>query len=411
MPAPVQLSASSARRIALAAQGFARPRPAGTPTRRHFRRVLGDIGILQMDSVNVLVRSHYLPAFSRLGAYPCRLLDEAAYQAPRELFEYWGHAASLLPVSLHPLLRWRMERSAADAWPQIRAIQRKKPGFVAEVLSQVTERGPMAASDLEQERPRRAGPWWDWHDGKVALEWLFATGQVTTGGRRNFERVYDLPARVFPASVLASPTPAPEDARRELVRAAARALGVGTERDLRDYFRLKQAQTRPAIAALVDEGALVPARVEGWKTPAYLHRDALAPRRVEARALLSPFDSLVWDRQRTMGLFGFHLRLEIYVPAPKRQFGYYVLPFLLGESLVARVDLKADRAGQTLRVRAAHLEAGHTAAKVAKPLAAELRVLAGWLGLSAVSVHGGGELAAALRSNALQLGISIAPEP
>jgi uncharacterized protein YcaQ len=390
------LSLPAARRIARAAQGFADRRPAGVPDLRALRRVLGRVGLLQIDSVNVLVRSHYLPLFSRLGAYPLSLLERAAYRRPRALFEYWAHEASLLPVAVHPLLRWRMASAEEEAWGRMRRLNAEKPGFVDQVLAEVAARGPVGAGELEEDRPRRAGPWWDWHDSKTALEWLFYSGQVSTAGRRNFERLYDLTERVIPAEVLAVPTPEPAEAHRELIRLAARSLGVGTEKDLRDYFRLSPQQARPAIAALVEEGGLLPVAVDGWRQTAYLDPAARIPRRVAAAALLSPFDSLIWERSRTERLWGFRYRLEIYVPAPKRVHGYYVLPFLLGDDLVARVDLKSDRRAGMLRVQAAHLEPGRPAGEVAVALAAQLAELAEWLGLDGVAPPLGGDLAGPL---------------
>jgi len=382
--------------VAIAAQGFADPRPSGTPDVRALRRVLRRVGLLQIDSVNVLVRSHYLPLLSRLGPYPPALLERSAYRAPRELFEYWGHEASLLPVRLQPLLRWRMARAAEDAWGSMRRLQAERPGFVQQVLATVAARGPVSAGDIAEARVRPAGPWWDWDETKTALEWLFFTGRVATAARRGFERVYDLTERVLPAEVLAAPTPDPVEAHRELVRLAAVAHGVATERDLRDYFRLTPGQSRPAVQSLVESGDLLPAAVEGWRQPAYLAPGARLPRRVRAAALLSPFDSLVWERTRTERLWGFRYRLEIYTPASKRVHGYYVLPFLLGEDLVARVDLKADRKAGVLRVPGAHLEPGRAAGPVAEALAGELQALAGWLGLGGVAVPERGDLAPAL---------------
>lgn len=398
MPGRPDLSAAQARRVALAAQGFVDPRPVGVPDRRALRRVMGRIGVLQIDSVNVLVRSHYLPIFSRLGPYPASLLERAAYQAPRDLFEYWGHEASLLPVAAHPLFRWRMERAAGEAWGGMRRIMRDRPGYIEAVLDEVRARGPIGAGELEEEaRPRRSGPWWDWHDAKRALEWLFWSGRVTSAGRRGFERLYDLPERVLPAEVIASPTPTEADAQRALMRIAARAFGVGTERDLRDYFRLGVAEARARIAELVEAGELLPVAVEGWRQPAYLDPAAKVPRRVAARALLSPFDSVVWERERTERMFGMQFRLEIYVPAGKRVHGYYVLPFLLDETLAARVDLKADRAAGILRVQAAWAQDGHSPAVTAEALAAELRSMAGWLGMERVEAVDRGDLAPSLR--------------
>ncbi|MDQ1678044.1 MAG: uncharacterized protein QOC93_3188 [Actinomycetota bacterium] len=403
MSPPETLSAAQARRIALAAQGFADPAPRGTPGIRALRRVLGRVGLLQIDSVNVLVRSHYLPLFSRLGAYPPALLERAAYRSPRELFEYWGHEASLLPVTTQPLLRWRMARAESDAWARMRRIQADRPWFVDEVRALVAARGPVGAGEIAEPRAGRAGPWWDWDDTKTALEWLFYTGEITTASRRGFERLYDLTERVLPAPVLAAPTPEPAAAHRGLVRIAARALGVATERDLRDYFRLSVADARAAVAALAEDGELVPVRVEGWRPAAYLDPAARLPRRVPAATLLSPFDSLVWDRSRTERVWDFRYRLEIYTPAHKRVHGYYVLPFLLGEHLVARVDLKSDRAAGVLRVPGAHLEHGHAAEPVAAALGPALHRLAAWLGLAGVAPPVDGDLAVPL-SRALRPG-------
>ncbi|HXM56305.1 MAG TPA: crosslink repair DNA glycosylase YcaQ family protein [Candidatus Dormibacteraeota bacterium] len=397
VPAAADLSAAQARRIALAAQGFADPRPLGLPDRRALRRVLGRIGVLQIDSVNVLVRSHYLPIYSRIGPYPVTLLERAAWRAPRELFEYWGHEASLLPVAAHPLFRWRMERAASAAWGSVERIQRERPDYVERVLDEVRQRGPIGAGALEEERPRRSGPWWDWHDAKRALEWLFWCGRVTSAGRRGFERLYDLPERVLPAAVLATPTPSVEEAQRELLRISARALGVATARDLADYFEIGVIELKPRLAELVEAGELLPVTVEGWRQPAYLDPAARVPRRVRARALLSPFDSLVWDRPRAERLFGMRYRIEIYTPAERRVYGYYVLPFLLGETLTARVDLKADRAAGVLRAQATWAQDGHVPDEVAGELAAELRTMAGWLGMERVEAADRGDLAPALR--------------
>ena len=379
------LSAAEARRLALGAQGFADPRPEREPNGWDLRRVLKRVGLLQIDSVNVLERAHYLPAFSRLGSYPRNLLDRASQRAPRRLFEYWGHEASLLPVDLHPLLRWRMERAAGDAWGGMRRIQRDRPELVARVLEQVAERGPVAASELAESEPRRSGPWWDWSDAKRAVEWLFWSGQVSTARRRRFERLYDLPERVLPPAVLTASTPPVAEAQRELVRVAAGALGVAAERDLRDYFRLPATDAKARVAELVESGELTPVAVEGWgRTRAYLAAGARIPRAIDARALVGPFDSLIWERSRVRRLFGFDYRLEIYVPKPKRRHGYYVLPFLLGDRLVARVDLKADRAASVLRAQQVHLEDDAPAETIAE-LTAEVETMAAWLGLDRVS--------------------------
>ncbi|HEU5006041.1 MAG TPA: winged helix-turn-helix domain-containing protein [Jatrophihabitantaceae bacterium] len=393
-----RLSAAQARRIALAAQGFAEPRPSGRIDARHIRKVLERIGVLQLDSVNVFCRTHYMPLFSRLGPYPRDLLDKLAAHTSgpirRELFEYWAHEASLVPVELQPLLRWRMERASAEAWGGMQRVARDNPELLEQVFDLVSEQGPLRAGDTGIERaPRRAGQMWNWHDGKVALEFLFWAGRVTAARRVNFERLYDLPERVLPREVIATPTPSKEDAQRELVRIAARAYGVATEPDLRDYFRLPHGDSKARVAELVDAGELLPVEVTGWNAPAYLWPGTRLPRRVAARALLSPFDSLVWFRERTERIFNFRYRIEIYTPAHKRVHGYYVLPFLLGEALVARVDLKSDRQAGVLRVQGAYLEDGADPYDTARELAAELAITAQWLGLDGVRVAGRGDLA------------------
>jgi uncharacterized protein len=401
-----RLSAAQARRVALAAQGFGDPRPADAPSGWAVRRLFDRVGVVQIDSVNVLQRAHYLPLFSRAGPYDLALLERAAHYAPRRLFEYWGHEASLIPVALQPALRWRMERAADDAWGGMRRIQRDRPELVTQVLDEVRARGPIAASDVvEEEIPAaRTGPWWDWSDVKRAFEWLFWSGQITSARRRGFERLYDLPERVLPAEVIAERTPPVEEAQRRLLRVAARSLGVAAERDLRDYFRLPVAEARARVAELVEAGELLPVEVEGWGAPAYLDPAARIPRSVSARALVGPFDSLVWERSRAERLFGFRYRIEIYVPAPKRVHGYYVLPFLLGDRLVARVDLKADRQGSALRVQAAHGEP-QAPPETAAELRAELESMAAWLGLERLEVVPRGNLAAALGATAGELAL------
>ena len=393
-----RLSLAQARRIALAAQGFARPRPDAVPDRRHVRRALDRLGLLQIDSVNVLVRAHYLPLFSRLGPYATELLDRAAYAgSARALFEYWGHEASLLPVQSHPLLRWRMARAerGEGIYGELARFGRERRDYIESVFAEVKDHGPLGASAL-RDGGRGKGSWWGWSDGKRALEWLFWAGRVTTAARRGFERIYDLPERVLPPSVLAIPTPSPEDAQRDLLRIAARALGIATERDLRDYFRLAVADARARLAELVEAGDVIPVSVEGWTQPAFLDPGARLPRRIEVRALVAPFDPLVWERDRTERLFGFRYRLEIYTPAHKREHGYYVLPFLLDERLAARVDLKADRAARRLLVRGAHAEPGVSLPEVAAALRAELGMMARWLGLDRVTIEARGALARAL---------------
>ena len=398
MPARSRLSAAEARRVALAAQGFAEPPLSRAVDMRALRgRVVDRVGLIQIDSVNVLQRAHYLPAFSRLGAYDVGLLDKLSHYAPRRLFEYWGHEASLIPVELHPHLRWRMRRAHDDAWGGMRRIAQDRPELVAAVLDDLRARGPLTASQLAHLDAPRApkGPWWDWSDVKRALEFLFWSGEITSARRRRFERLYDVPERVIPAAILAQPTPSDDEAQRALLRVAARSLGVATEPDLRDYFRLPSAESKARIPELVENGDLLPVTVEGWKAPAYLAPGARVPRRVDARALVGPFDSLIWERPRVERVFGFRYRIEIYVPKEQRVHGYYVLPLLLGDALVARVDLKSDRAASALLVQAAHAEPG-APPETAEALGLELRRMAQWLGLDDVVVVGAGDLAPAL---------------
>ena len=388
-----RLPLRTARRIALGAQGFADARPSGAVDRRHLRKVLSRTGLLQIDSVNVFERAHYVPVYSRLGPYPKELLDRSAY-VHRELFEYWGHDASLLPVALHPLVRWRMARAEAlgEGWGRTLRLAKEQPALVVDVLRRVEQEGPVGAGAL-RDGPRTSGGWWGWDETKTALEYLFWAGRVTTSTRRSFERVYDLTERVLPAHVLALPTPSREDAQRELVRIAARAHGVAIESDLRDHFRLRVDEARVAVRSLVEEGALQPVQVEGWRQQAYLWPGAAVPRRVRASTLVSPFDPLLWARPRVQRLFGVDYRIEIYVPAAKRVHGYYVLPFLHDEAVRARVDLKSDRKGRVLRVLASWLEPGSDAGEVAEALATELRTAADWQGLDDVVVEPRGDLA------------------
>ena len=390
------LSTAEARRIALAAQGFTDPVPERRLDRRHIHRVMGRVAAIQLDSVNVVVRSHFVPVYSRLGPYDRAILDRTAY-GRRELFEYWGHEASLMPVALQPLFRWRMREG--NAWTGMVKVAREHPGYVEAVLQEVADRGPISAGELSEPGPRREGWGWGWSLGKRALEWLFWTGRLSVLRRANFARVYDLPERVLGPEVLAAPTPTEEQAQRELIRFAARSLGVASARDLADYFRIPVPSARPRIAELVEEGTLVPVAVEDWPVQAYLDRSARTPRVVRARTLLTPFDSLIWERARTERLFGFRYRIEIYTPAPKRVHGYYVLPFLLGDRLVARVDLKADRKAASLLVPAAHAEAEalEPLTLVASELATELRRFAAWLGLDSVRLGRGGDLIEPLR--------------
>jgi len=391
-----KISLKTARRIALAAQGIGEKRLSGPIDRRHLKRFLARNGLLQIDSVNVLVRAHYMPLYSRLGAYPLGLIDDNARGRKRLMFEYWAHEASLLPIELYPLMRWRMGRAERGerVYSALARYGRERADYVEAIHKEILSRGPVAASDFDGQRGQ--GGWWGWSEAKHALEWLFWAGRITTAERRpSFERVYDVPERVLPASVLALPTPAAEDAVRQLLRISARALGVATASDLRDYFRLPPDDLKLRLPELVEAGELLPVNVESWSQQAYLHREARIPRRVEARALLSPFDPLVWERSRAERLFDFRYRIEIYTPAEKRVHGYYVLPFLLGEALAARVDLKADRQAGVLRVMASHREPS-APAHVAEALAAELRAVAAWLELERVEIMPAGDLAPAL---------------
>ena len=406
------LSVAQARRIALAATGFGDPRPTGAITVRHLRRVLERVALFQIDSVNVLQRAHYLPLYSRLGPYPTSLLDRAAYGPHRRgtggiqldplqfsgrLFEYWGHVVSYLPVELHPLMQWRMKDD--HPWSGVERIAREKPKLMALIRDELAANGPMTAAQLESDMERPSGNWgWNWSDAKIILEWLFWRGEVLVSERNSgFARLYDVPERVLPPEVLLAPRPDNAAAMRALVGLSARVMGVANDVELRDYFRLPVAGYRAAVRELVDSGELIRVEVDGSKGGFYLHRDARLPRRVAAATLVSPFDPIVWHRGRTERLFDFNYRIEIYVPAPKRIYGYYVLPFLLGDALVGRVDLKADRAASTLRVQAAHVEPGVRKPEVATALAAELARMAAWLGLERVEITGVGNLAAALK--------------
>jgi uncharacterized protein len=395
------IGAAAARRTALAAQGFAAARPVGPVARRHLMRTVDRIRLLQLDSVNVAVRAHYMPLFSRLGPYDRALVDDAAWahsaRRPRLLVEYWAHEASLLPVQDWPLLRASAKREGW--WRHYAVLIDNHPGLVDDVLAAVKELGPVGAGELERvlggstrRRPPGAS-WWERSDVKRICEYLFGTGALTTGARRHFQRLYDLPERVLPPAVLATPTPPEDEAARALTRRAAAALGVATEPDLRDYYRIAPEHSRRAVAELVAVGELEPVEVRGWRHQAYRVPGTVVPRRISGRALLCPFDPLIWERARTERIFGFRYRIEIYVPEPKREYGYYVFPFLLDGELVARVDLKADRRAGVLRVPGAYAEPGVETVRVAAELAAELREMAQWLELDGVLVGERGNLA------------------
>jgi uncharacterized protein YcaQ len=388
-----KLTVDQARRIALGAQGFSTPRPGGRIDVRHFRRVIDRIGLLQLDSVNVLERSHYLPMFSRLGAYDRAALDRWT-SGSGEIFEYWGHEASFLPVERYPTFRFRMREM--KPWRSVRRLVDERPGYIESVLEQVSERGPITAGELD-DPGERGGPWWGHAPGKQALEWLFATGRVTAYRTPTFGRRYVLPEQVIPEWAMRQPAQDKKEAYRTLLSAAARHQGIGTAADLVDYHRLHLPTARPLIEDMVSEGALTPVTVEGWRHPAYLHPGCSVPRRSSGTALLSPFDPLVWNRDRLERLFGFRYRIEIYVPKDQRIYGYYVLPFLLDGEFVARVDLKADRRRRRLLVQAAHLEPGHDAVRVAGAVTDELCAAATWLGLDEIEVMRSGDLSEDLR--------------
>ena len=390
---------AEARRIALAAQGFGMAKRERPLTMRDVQAVTSRLGQFQIDSINVVTRAQFMPLFSRLGPYDPGLLERAAYRSPRRLFEYWGHAASLIDVSLQPLLRFRMQAGFRDVWAGVERVAKQNPDLIRFVRDEVAARGPISARDLEIVEERDRSNWgWNWSRVKTVLEWLFYLGEVTSARRNSqFERVYDLPDRVIPHSVLATPTPTPQESVTGLIRRAARALGIASESCLRDYFRTRPAMTREAIGTLVESGELIPVLVQGaGSRPWYLWQQARVPRRVAARALLSPFDSMIFERARLERLFDFAYRIEIYVPEPKRVYGYYVYPFLLDEKFVARVDLKADRTRGVLRVNAAWVEPGCDSWEVATELASELKIMAEWLGMQGVEILPRGDLAPAL---------------
>ncbi len=388
-----RLKLDQARRIALEAQGFADPAPGGRVDVRHLRRALRRMGLLQIDSVNVVVRSHYMPLFSRLGPYPMDLIDDMAY-GRRELFEYWGHEASFLPVERYPLFVWKMK--AIKPGRRVKAVFGNHPEYVDRVLEEVRRRGGLTVSELT-DPGERTGPWWGHGRGKTALEWHFAKGNLTVTGRRNFARVYDLPERFFPAEVLAAEAPERDDACRQLLLLSARHHGVGTASDLADYYRLHPPTARAMLRDLAAEGLLEQVEVQGWDRPTYLHPEARLPRSITGSALLTPFDPVVWHRHRAETLFGFHYRIEIYVPRPKRIYGYYVMPFLLDGELVGRVDLKADRSSRDLLVRGAFCEPDQEPRRVATAMAPHLQTMAEWLGLHRVRLERRGNLMGDLR--------------
>lgn len=389
------LSLAAARRIALAAQGFDSPRPSGRVDKRHLRKVMDSVGVIQIDSVNVLVRSQELPLFSRLGNHPRSLIPDATHNG--ELFEYWCHEASHLPVSMHPLMRWRMDQAKqGDMWSGLVRTAKQNPQLLKEIRDRVYHDGPLVAGDVKT-RTGPKGSWWDWDTGKALLEYLFWSGEVTARRRTtDFARMYYAPHDVIPAEILKSRTPSEQEARRELVLLATRSLGVGTLTDIADYHRQTPKLIRNIVNELVEDEKLKSVRVEDWRDVAYTLPNTKTPKEIRARALLSPFDSVAWCRPRLERLFNFHYRIEIYTPAATRVYGYYVLPFLLGDAMVARVDLKADRKESTLLVLGAFSEPNTDIAYVASELKSEVQLMADWLGLENVRVIPNGDIATAM---------------
>ena len=387
------LSAAQARRIALAAQGFGAQHPAVVGIRQ-LRSTVTRLGLLQLDSVNVYERSHYQPVFARLGQYNKADLDRLTFAAKSDYTEYWAHEAAIIPIEDWPLFRWRMQyyrdyyAETPDAWMQ------SSPAMIDWVRAELTAKGPLAASQIEDDSRKGKTGWWEWSDTKRALEYMFRIGEVVSVGRTRFERTYALPEQKFSSEVMNRDVPR-EDAVRALIAKSAAAHGIGTVRDLADYYRIKQAPARAAIDELVDAGELLPVSVEGWKAPAWLHRDARIPRRMETAALLSPFDPVVWERARAERMFNFHYRIEIYTPAEKRIFGYYSLPILIDDALVGRVDLKSDRQARVLRVQSAWREPGAPLGIEERivPLLESARV---WQGLDSVEFAGRGDLSRSL---------------
>ncbi|MHB1128671.1 MAG: winged helix-turn-helix domain-containing protein [Ilumatobacteraceae bacterium] len=401
-----QLSIGEARRIALAAQGFAKLRPSSSVTQRHVAGVLRDVGVIQIDSVNVLVRSQELPLFARLGSHKRTAIADATKRG--KIFEYWAHEAAHVPVEFHPLFRWKMDaaRRGNSAHWGLSTFYAENKAFVENIFQRVVTDGPLSSRELSVRKGPK-GTWWDWDEAKTALEYLFWTGQVMSRARgSDFARIYDIPERVLPGSILAMATPSEHDARKALVAHSATSMGIATAFDLADYFRQKLMVVRPLIKELVEDGDLREVRVEGWKDVAYLHSSARLPQSIHTRALLSPFDSLVWCRPRNERLFNFHYRIEIYTPQHKRIYGYYVLPFMLNGEIVGRVDVKAHRAERILKVHASFAEAGVDRGAIAKHLLAELTEMATWLELDDVVVDRLGNLSSSLRS-AMKVGVSV----
>ena len=383
------LSIADARKLAVAAQGFDTPRPQTKATQRQVDATIARLGVVQIDSVNVLVRSQELPLFARLGNHNRNAIPKAT--EAKKLFEYWGHEAAHLPVSLHPLFRWKMNaaRTGKVTHWGLTSFYEENKAFVKRTLKHVEKNGPTTSRVLST-RTEKKGTWWDWDEAKVALEYLFLTGQLMSRGRgSDFARIYDTPERVLPRHVLDAPTPSEDNARKQLLVRSAIAQGVATVSDLADYYRQKPAAVKPLIAELVEEGELRAVAVDGWTEKAFVHRNAKLSKQLHATALLSPFDSLVWCRPRNERLFNFHYRIEIYTPKEKRKFGYYVLPFMMNGELVGRVDLKGDRGNSTLLVNSVHVEKGVKRSAISDALNTELHTMANWLGLQQVQIARG----------------------
>jgi len=396
---PDTISPAAARRIALAAQGFGKP-PGGPVGTRQLNLLIQRLGLLQIDSVNVFERSHYLPAFARLGAYDKALLDKLTFTRGGPYLEYWAHEAAVIPTDDWPLFRFRMQFWREWMHKNMPDWFQANESTLARLKAELAANGPMPASAFEREAERARGPWWDWDEVKRGLERLFRVGELVSAGRRNFERVYALPEQVLPAELLAREVPA-EEARYELLKRGAIAHGIGTLNDFADYYRIKQTAAKPALERLLNEGELLEVTVPGWGKPAYLHKDARIPRRIEAAALLSPFDPVVWERDRALRMFGFHYRIEIYTPAPKRIYGYYTLPVLIDDALVGRIDLKNDRQAGVLRVQSAWREEG--AVFDVDRIVPVLRATAAWQGCDTIEVMDRGDLA---RELAAALGVA-----
>ena len=395
------ISPAQARRIALAAQGFGQ-KTVAAPGIRQLNLAIARLGLLQLDSVNVFERSHYLPLFARLGAYDKAALDRLTFARGSRYVEYWAHEAAIIPVDTWPLMRWRMQRfrdrAEADAGHWAHA---NRP-MIQWLRAELAEKGPLPASAVEHDLNTRSGPWWGWSDVKTGLEAMFRWGDLVSAGRTRFERIYALPEQVLPGEVLER-TVSRQEAHRELLTRAASAHGIGTASDLADYFRLGRAESVATLHELEDAGVVSRVAVPGWTQTGWLHRDARSPRRIDAVAMLSPFDPVVWNRPRAERLFGFHYRIEIYTPAARRTFGYYSLPILLDDALVGRIDLKNDRQNGVLRVQSAWSEPG-VPAETAARVVPVLRDAASWQGLERIEVVGRGTLSSGL---AAELGVAL----